>query len=412
MKKLLLLIATLTSLSTYAQSYLVGHVSVNFKDSARTSNGYTISGGVTMAGTGRTIGTEIFYPATVAGNNTAVANGSFPIVVFGHGFAMSYDSYSNIYDSLVKLGYIVLLPRTEGGIFPAPSHGEFGADLKLLGIQGLGLNITALPNSTVSFIGKVKQAVAIGGHSMGAGASFLAGANNLSINCIFNFAAATTNPSSVTAAAFVTVPTLIISGQNDNVADTTVQNSHYSATASLTKFHTIIKDVTHCDFGTGTSATCNFGQASCTTAGCNTVLFNRYMTYLVPFLGNLLKDVCNDGILFNDSIYSNSPNRVGTKISGALACLLNTIDKKNTNEINYNIYPNPTNNTLTISYIPINTTLTTFKLYDIAGRLILTETEPTVKVSKTEKHIDLQQIEKGIYFMIINEQTKLKIIKN
>jgi pimeloyl-ACP methyl ester carboxylesterase len=412
MKTLLLLITTLVSLNTYAQSYLVGHVSVNFKDSARTSNGYTISGGVTIAGSGRTIGTEIFYPATVAGNNTTVANGSFPLVVFGHGFAMSYDSYSNVYDSLVKLGYIVLLPRTEGGIFPSPSHGEFGADLKLLATQGLALNINTLPNSTVSFVGKVKQAVAIGGHSMGAGASFLGGANNLSINCIFNFAAATTNPSSVTAAAFVTVPTLIISGQKDNVADTIVQNSHYSATAATTKFHTIIKDVTHCDFGTGTSATCNFGQASCTTAGCNTVLFNRYMTYLVPFLGNLLKDVCNDGIVFNDSIYSNSPNRVGTKITGNLVCLLNTTIQNNIEEVNYNIYPNPTSNTLTISYTPINTTPTAFTLYDITGRLILTEVEPTAQLSKIEKHINLQQIESGIYFMIINEQTKLKIIKN
>lgn len=412
MKTLLLLITTLVWLNTYAQSHLVGHVSVNFKDSARTSNGYTISGGVTMAGSGRTIGTEIFYPATVAGNNTVVANGSFPIVVFGHGFAMSYDSYSNVYDSLVKLGYIVLLPRTEGGIFPSPSHGEFGADLKLLATQGLALNVNSLPNSTVSFVGKVKQAAAIGGHSMGAGASFLAGANNLSINCIFNFAAATTNPSSVTAAAFVTVPTLIISGQKDNVADTTVQNSHYSATAATTKFHTIIKDVTHCDFGTGASATCNFGQASCTTAGCNTVLFNRYMTYLVPFLGNLLKDVCTDGPLFMDSIYSNSPNRVGAKINGSLPCAVSSFLDNNEAKVNYNIYPNPTNNTLTISYTPINTNPTAFALYDITGRLILTEIEPTAQLSKIEKHINLQQIEKGIYFMIINEQTKLKIIKN
>ncbi|MBC7411254.1 MAG: T9SS type A sorting domain-containing protein [Bacteroidia bacterium] len=412
MKTLLLLITMLVSFNMYAQSYLVGHVSVNFKDSSRTTNGYTISGGVTMAGSGRTIGTEIFYPAVASGNSAAVANGQFPVVVFGHGFAMSYNSYSNVYDSLVKLGYIILLPRTEGGIFPSPSHSEFGDDLKLLAMQGLALNVNSLPNSTVSFVGKVKQAAAIGGHSMGAGASFLAGANNTNITCIFNFAVATTNPSSITAAAFVTVPTLIISGQKDNVADTTVQNSHYSATSATTKFHTIIKDVTHCDFGTGTSSTCNFGQASCSNAGCNSVLFNRYMTYLVPFLGNLLKEVCTDGPLFMDSIISNSPNRVGTKITGRLACVISAINQNNIEQVNYNVYPNPTNNMLTISFKPINTSPTIIKLYDILGRLILTDIETTAQLSTIEKHIDLQIIDNGIYFMTINEQYKLKIIKN
>ena len=103
MKTLLPLITLFVSLNTHAQSYFVGHVSVNFKDSTRTTNGYTIAGGVTMAGVGRTVGTEIFYPATLTGNGTTVASGSFPIIVFGHGFAMSYNSYSNIYDSLVSL---------------------------------------------------------------------------------------------------------------------------------------------------------------------------------------------------------------------------------------------------------------------------------------------------------------------
>ena len=298
----------------------VGHMSINFKDASR-SGGYSISGGVTMTGTGRTIGTEVYYPATVAGNNQPVASGQYPIVVFGHGFAMTYDNYDNVYNRLASLGYIVLLPRTESGIFPTPSHGDFAADLKLLASQGMALNTINTPTALAIFNGKVLQKSAIGGHSMGGGCSYVAAQSNTTVTCLFNMAAATSNTagvSSVAGASLVTVPTLVISGQMDNVADTTVQNSHYNPTASTKKFHVIIKDVTHCDFGNGTSTTCTIGQAACGSTTCNMSLFRRYMTYLEPFLENQLKGVCQAGKQFMDTIQAPSAVRVGRKITGTL----------------------------------------------------------------------------------------------
>lgn len=172
MKKLLLLISSCLTLGIHAQTFPVGHMSINFKDASR-SGGYSISGGIAMSGTGRNIGTEVYYPATTAGNNTSVANGQFPVVVFGHGFAMTWDSYDNIYNRLASLGYIVLLPRTESSIFPTPNHADFAADLKLLATQGLQLNTTSTPTALATFNGKVMQTAAIGGHSMGAGCSLL-----------------------------------------------------------------------------------------------------------------------------------------------------------------------------------------------------------------------------------------------
>ena len=78
---------------------------------------------------GRQIPCEVYYPAVTAGNNTAVAAGSFPLLAFGHGFAMGVNAYYNLRDAFVPEGYILVLPTTEGGLLPAPSHGDFGLDL-------------------------------------------------------------------------------------------------------------------------------------------------------------------------------------------------------------------------------------------------------------------------------------------
>lgn len=415
MKKLLLLITSFIALSNQAQTFPIGHMSINFKDASR-SGGYTISGGIAMTGTGRTIGTEVYYPATVAGNNTAVANGQFPIVVFGHGFAMTWDSYDNIYNKLASLGYIVLLPRTESGIFPTPNHGDFAADIKLLANQGLLLNTTSTPTALATFNGKVLQKSAIGGHSMGAGCSFVAAQNNTTITCLFNLAAATSNTagvSSVAGASLVTVPTLVISGEKDNVADSTVQNSHYNPTSSSIKFHSIIKDVTHCDFGNGQSTTCTIGQAACSTPSCNTTLFNRYMSYIEPFLAYELKSDCNAGNTFMTLIQNPSADRIGRKITGTIACA--TTDLETINQFqSLLVFPNPAKEKIMISYTTENISTIQIELYDISGRLILKETENPIKSLQTSKEINIESIDNGSYILYLNQngfKKAFKIIK-
>lgn len=413
MKKLILLITTCFTLVSQAQTFPVGHMSINFKDATRTG-GFSISGGIAMPGTGRNIGTEVYYPATVAGNNTAVANGQFPVVVFGHGFAMTWDSYDNIYNRLAALGYIVLLPRTESSIFPTPSHANFADDMKLLATQGLLLNSTSTPTALATFNGKVLQKSAIGGHSMGAGCSYIAAQNNSTVTCIFNLAAATSNTagiSSVAGASLVTVPALVISGEKDNVADTTVQNSHYNPTASTIKFHSIIKDVTHCDFGNGTSTTCTIGQAACSGAGCNATLFARYMSYIEPFLAHQLKNDCVAGNNFMTLILNPSADRVGRKVVGNIACSVTGIQEQSFSN-NLTVFPNPTEGKLNISFSSEITTPITFELYDISGRLVLDEQASS---QKTSHEINVEGIESGSYVLIVrSEDSKkaFKIIKN
>ena len=411
MKKLLLLISSCLTLGIQAQSFPVGHMSINFKDASR-SGGYSISGGIAMSGTGRNIGTEVYYPATTAGNNTSVANGQFPVVVFGHGFAMTWDNYDNIYNRLASLGYIVLLPRTESSIFPTPNHADFAADLKLLSTQGLLLNTTSTPTALATFNGKVMQTAAIGGHSMGAGCSFIAAQNNTTLTCLFNLAAATSNTagiSSVAGASLVTAPTLVISGEKDNVADTTVQNSHYNPTSSGIKFHSIIKDVTHCDFGNGTSTTCNIGQASCNTPSCNVTLFNRYMSYIEPFLANRLKNDCNAGNTFMSLIQNPSTDRVGRKITGTIACTTTNLNSENSFD-QFMVSPNPTNNVVKIENTNSNHKIAFLQLFDISGKLLI-----ELNSQNTLDEINLEKFERGVYIIQINldngAKKSVKIIK-
>lgn len=154
MRTIFLLLSITTILK--AQTFQVGHISINFKDPLR-SGGYSISGGINMTGTGRNVGTEVYYPAITTGDNMPIVSiGQFPIIVFGHGFAMSWSSYDNIYNRLASLGYIVLLPRTEGGtVFPPPNHEEFGNDLKFVASQGLLLNSVNTPTALTMFNGRV-----------------------------------------------------------------------------------------------------------------------------------------------------------------------------------------------------------------------------------------------------------------
>lgn len=396
MKTIITLISTVClSAFAIAQTYPIGHMSINFKDASRAAGGYTITGGVLMTGTGRTVGAEVYYPAVSAGTNVAVASGTFPIVVIGHGFVMTYDNYDNIYNALAAKGYIVALPRTEGST--SPVHSDFGQDLRFLSSQLLALNSTSTPSAVAIFNGKVGVTSAIGGHSMGGGCSFLAAANNATLTCLFNLAAANSNTaavSSIQSASMVTVPTLVIGGQRDCVADTTSnQNLMYNNTASAVKFKVILKDITHCDFGNGTSSTCTLGQgfSGCGNTISNVSALNRYMTYLEPFLAKLLKNDCAKGQQFMDTIQAPSTVRVGRRIQGSIACITTSVNDLG-NENTLSVFPNPTTHLL---HVNCSTKKAQISLSNILGEEIAIDYTTTI----TGFTLDVQNLNKGIYFI-------------
>ncbi|UPT66759.1 MAG: hypothetical protein M0D57_20385 [Sphingobacteriales bacterium JAD_PAG50586_3] len=91
MKKLLLLFLTFSGILAHAQSLPIGHLTVETTDPARNN---------------RSVTAEVYYPGTSAGDDVPVATGSFPLVIFGHGFLMQAAVYNNIWEELVPNGYV------------------------------------------------------------------------------------------------------------------------------------------------------------------------------------------------------------------------------------------------------------------------------------------------------------------
>ncbi len=287
----------------------IGHTQITFQDPSRGN---------------RNIQTEIYYPATVAGNNVAIAAGQYPVIVFGHGFVMSWDAYQNLWEEFVPRGYIMLFPRTEGNLF-STNHQEFGWDLKFLVTRMQSENNAA---SSI-FYNHVASETALMGHSMGGGAAFLAADSlctngNVNLKTIIGLAPAessTNGVSSIKSAKSITVPAVIMSGSQDGVTPPAQHHiPMYDSLASDCKtFINILggahcyfaKPNTNCDFGEGTSSS----GISITRANQNAVTFD----FINLWLDYTLKGDCNAFDVFNDSL------NLSGRISNNQACVFNPV---------------------------------------------------------------------------------------
>lgn len=281
----------------------VGHTTITFNDPDRT--GGTGSGG----GPGRQIQTEIYYPADIAGDEVAIASGEFPVVVFGHGFVMAWDVYNNIWNYFVSRGYILAFPRTEGGL--PPSHEDFGKDLSL--VLDKMLDLGQEPISI--FYEALNEKSAIMGHSMGGGSTFLAASQNTNVTTIVGLAPAETDPSAETAAASITIPALVLSGERDGVTpDVEHHIPIYEALASECKHFISILGGAHCYFA-NSSFTCNFGENSSSTGISISREEQQQTTYdaVLPWLDFYLKGMCSRMEDFMD--FKDNDSRVETTSS-------------------------------------------------------------------------------------------------
>ena len=225
----------------FSQNYNIGHTSANFYDDIR----------------GRTVSSEIYYPSNIDGEDAPIYPDMFPLIVFGHGFLMSWDAYENFWSSLVPEGYILCFPTTEMGF--VPNHQDFAEDLSFLITQ---MQSESEKGSSI-FYNSIMAKTAIMGHSMGGGASFLAAENNPNITTLINFAAAETVPSAISATSGVVVPSLLFSGEDDCVSPPTInQDIMFENLSSNCKTQINILNGGHCYFA-NQNPFCDFGESFC-----------------------------------------------------------------------------------------------------------------------------------------------------
>ena len=281
-----------------AAQYGVDNYSKTFQDSSRSN---------------RNILTEIYYPVPLQGEDMLSLDGQFPIILFGHGFLINWDTYQNLWDEFVPKGYIMVFPRTESGL--NTDHQQFGWDLQFLvtKIQEEG------DSNSSPIYNLVNNNTALMGHSMGGGASFLAADslcvnNNNQLKTIIGLAVAESSSngvSSIASALNVTIPALIISGSQDGV---TPQGVHqlpiYNNLNSNYKTFISILGGGHCYFG-NPNFFCDLGES----ASSNGISISRVEQQQVTFdflnswLDFTLKDDCEQQALFQDSLVNS--NRIG-----------------------------------------------------------------------------------------------------
>lgn len=273
----------------------IGNYTLNVQDPARGN---------------RNIETAIYYPALSSGTATAVDTGQYPVIVFGHGFAMDWSAYQNIWEDIVPQGYIMVFPKTESGLFSV-NHQEFAWDLQFLVkyMQVEGQNINAPIHSAVA------ASTALMGHSMGGGAAFLAADSlcttvDATFKTIIGLAPAESNSngvSSISSALQVNCPSLIFSGSQDGVTPPSVHHLPIFNNVTGCKTFVSILGGGHCYFA-GPNFNCDFGE-SVSSTGISVSRTQQQMTcknILIPWLDYYLKDQCVALETFNDSIASST----------------------------------------------------------------------------------------------------------
>ena len=325
MKSILLTTLSLILISNSFAQHAIGHMTKIFVDASRSN---------------RNIQTEIYYPALTDGDNTTAATGEYPVIVFGHGFAMVWDAYANLWEEFVPRGYIMVFPRTEGSIF-STDHQKFGWDLQYL--------VTEMQNegdlkSSILY-NVIASETALMGHSMGGGASFLAADSlcmngNTNLKTLIGLAPAessTNGVSSIASATRVTVPSLIFSGVQDGV--TPPVDHHipmYNSLASTCKTILNVIGGAHCYFA-NTNTACDFGESTSS----NGISISRVQQHQVTFdfvnlwLDYTLKNKCGAFTAFQDSVATSA------RINSSQTCniiipVINTTITQSQNELSSN----------------------------------------------------------------------------
>ena len=206
---------------------------------------------------GSTFQATLHYPATAAGTNTPFdpSGGPYPVFSFGHGFLTPVTQYASTLDHLASHGYFAIASRSGGNLFP--SHGAFAEDLRFC----LDHLIAANADAASPFASAVAvDRLAVGGHSMGGGASLLAAAADPRIVAVVPLAAADTSPSSIAASSQVAAPVRLVVGSEDSIVPPGPSSGPMYTNAPGARQLVSINGGSHCGFLDGSIPFCDSGS--------------------------------------------------------------------------------------------------------------------------------------------------------
>ncbi len=202
---------------------------------------------IVLRASGGDFAAMVYYPAAApAGLNAPLHAGAapYPAISFGHGYQQPVATYSSTLRHLATWGFIVIAPRSyENSVLP--SHSQFADDLR----DSLTYLATQNGISTSPFFRAVNvNRFGASGHSMGGGASLIAGDRDPRILAIANMAAAETIPSAVSAMSGITMPVRLIAGSSDGIVPPATNQEEQFNAGNAPKQAPLILGGSHCNF--------------------------------------------------------------------------------------------------------------------------------------------------------------------
>lgn len=212
---------------------------------------------------------EVRYPGLPG---AAVADGVFPLLVFGHGYQQSYADYAYIWEALVPHGYIIAFPDK------LSSSAAINIDAYARDLLFVAARMHALAGDPASrYFGRIAEETAFMGHSTGGGAAVVAASQSGGVTTVVALAplgglllTPIVGTSPIAAARDVRAPVLILDAGEDCVTPTWTHSRAIYANLGSASYRVTVLQGDHCGFsyarGPG-QGICVAAEAAACTAG-------------------------------------------------------------------------------------------------------------------------------------------------
>ncbi len=325
----------------------------------------------------RKVTLDLYYPTEL--NKKEPLERGMPLLVMGHGFAMSADAYLNFVRQLCPFGYVIALPTTESSL--SPSHAAFGADLRFVGKELLNKSKNDKDFVLYKYLG---EKAAVMGHSMGGGAAFLAVEDDYTFKTLVAFAPAETRPSAIKAAEKSgSVTALIFAGENDGVTPVLEHQKPIFEAMRTCGYMLTIKGGGHCFFADANLA-CSFGENSVSPKPTVTREYQQGMTFgrLLPWLDQELRQDGLASVVFSDSLDSRL-------VDNQFKCGSLTAFEDDFKAAGGKLYPNPATNDLQIEWPEVlKNKQVVLEIHNALGQLVHQERIENTQQRLFKLHLD------------------------